>query len=147
MRWPMKRISAAAILLCCLGHCGTLSARDWHAAPGFRWADLTLPTAGHAGFAQLPPSATGILFTHWLAQDRNLTNQMLLNGSGVAAGDVDGDGLCDLFFCGLDGPNALYRNLGDWKFEDITAAAGVACPGLDATGAVLADLDGDGDLD
>src|SRR5260370_15021280 len=72
---------------------------------------------------------------------------MLLNGWGVAAGDVDGDGLCDLYFCGLDGPNALYRKLGNWKFQDVTAAAGVACPELDATGAVFADIDGDGDLD
>src|SRR5260370_30303102 len=72
---------------------------------------------------------------------------MLLNGSGVAAGDVDGDGLCDLYFCGLDGPNVLYRNLGNWKFQDVTAAAGLACPDLDATGAVFADIDGDGDLD
>jgi hypothetical protein len=78
---------------------------------------------------------------------RSLTNHILLNGSGVAAGDVDGDGFCDLYFCGLDGRNALYRNLGDWRFVDIAVEAGVDCPNLDATGAVLADLDGDGDLD
>ena len=65
----------------------------------------------------------------------------------MAAGDVDGDGWVDLYFCGLDGPNKLYRNLGNWQFEDITSLAGVACPDLDATGTALADLDGDGDLD
>src|SRR5439155_11884710 len=40
-----------------------------------------------------------------------------------------------------------FRNLGDWKFEDITAGAGVACEGQASTGAVFADVDGDGDLD
>ncbi len=99
------------------------------------------------GFVRLLPAATGIRFTNFVAESRSLTNHILLNGSGVAAGDVDGDGRCDLYFCRIDGPNALYRNLGDWKFEDISGPAGVACPQLDATGAVLADLDGDGDLD
>ena len=65
----------------------------------------------------------------------------------MAAGDVDGDGLCDLFFCGLSGGSRLYRNLGGWHFEDITARAGITCTNLDATGAVFADINGDGHLD
>src|SRR5213078_3935216 len=68
-------------------------------------------------------------------------------GSGVALGDVDGDGWCDIYFARLDGPNVLYRNLGNWKFEDITAAAGVGCPEQYSTGVAFADVDGDGDLD
>jgi len=123
------------------------SSYDWKDGKGYRSAELTLPKAGHAGFQMLPPEQTGITFTNFLAAERHLTNQILLNGSGVACGDVDGDGWCDVYFCGLDGPNKLYRNLGNWKFEDITESAGVACPNLDATGAVLADIDGDGDLD
>ena len=47
----------------------------------------------------------------------------------------------------MDGPNVLYRNLVGWRFEDVTEAAGVAAPDRFSTGAVLADLDGDGDLD
>src|SRR5437763_8374585 len=120
---------------------------DWKEGNGFRFAELAVPQAGKTGFQLLPSATTGITFTNWLAQERHLTNQILLNGSGVACGDVDGDRWCDVYFCGLDGPNRLYRNLGNWKFEDITNAAGVACPNLDATGAVLADIDGDGDLD
>src|SRR5439155_1765002 len=71
-------------------------------------------------------------------------NRILENGSGVALGDVDGDGWCDIYFCRTEGPNVLYRNLGNWKFEDITAKAGVACPDQYSTGAVFADVDGDG---
>ena len=70
-----------------------------------------------------------------------------LGGAGIAAGDVDGDGWCDLFFCSMGGRSALYRNRGNWRFEEITAAAGLACEGQDSTGAVFADVDGDGDLD
>ncbi len=99
------------------------------------------------GFTLLGPEVTGVGFTNVLAESRYLTNQMLLNGGGVAAGDVDGDGWCDLFFCGLDNDHALYRNLGGWRFEDVTGVAGVACAGMNGAGAALVDLDGDGDLD
>ena len=122
-------------------------ALDWVQGSGFRSAQVVIPAAGRAGFQLLGAQTTGILFTNFLALERSTTNQIFLNGSGVAAGDVDGDGWCDLYFCGLDGANVLYRNLGAWKFEDITVSAGVACADLAATGAVFADLDGDGDLD
>lgn len=106
---------------------------------------------GHTGFVSLPPAATGISFTNRLPIERSLTNHILLNGSGVALGDVDGDGRCDIFLAGLGGGSALYRNLGDWKFENVTAGAFPApadqegsLDSLDVSGAVLVDLDGDG---
>jgi hypothetical protein len=75
-------------------------------------------------------------------------------GSGVAIGDVDGDGRPDVFLSSKTGPNRLFRNLGGFRFEDITAAAGVAGPaategGASAwkQGAAFADIDNDGDLD
>ncbi|MSU62039.1 MAG: hypothetical protein EXS31_06535 [Pedosphaera sp.] len=120
---------------------------DWHQHPTHRQATLTIPASARSGFTTLEPAITGITFTNTLADERSLTNQIFLNGSGVAAGDIDGDGLCDLYFCGLDSRNALYRNLGNWRFEDITAAASVACADQPSTGAALADIDGDGDLD
>ena len=115
--------------------------------PIFGNHQLAIPSFGKTGLTLLSPGTTGVTFTNVLAEARHLTNQILLNGSGVAAGDVDGDGRCDLYFCALDGPNALYLNLGNWHFENITAQAGVACDGVDAAGAVLGDVDGDGDLD
>ncbi len=120
----------------------------WHAGPGCRLAEVRPTAARGAGFALVAPEQTGVGFTNLLPEARHLLSQILPNGSGVAAGDVDQDGWCDLFFCGMkDSGCRLYRNLGDWRFADVTQAAGVACPGLDCTGAAFADLDGDGDLD
>ncbi len=101
----------------------------------------------NSGFTRLSPSVTGLNFTNQIADIRAITNRNLLSGSGVALGDVDGDGRCDVYFCGLDNDNRLFRNLGDWKFQDITSAAGVSCPNEDSTGAVFVDLDADRDLD
>ena len=99
------------------------------------------------GFIARPPAATGLNFTNRLTDADALRNQNLTLGSGVAAGDYDGDGLCDLYFSSITGDNALFRNRGNWSFENVTAATGAALAGQTNTGAVFADLDGDGDLD
>ena len=127
--------------------CSPAPALDWHDAQGYRWAQLTVPGPARTGFELLPSSLTGLQFTNLLTEERGLTNQIFMNGSGLALGDVDADGWVDIFLCGIDSPNRLYRNRGGWKFEDITAAAGLAAPNQASTGAVFADIDGDGDLD
>src|ERR1043165_8258285 len=102
-------------------------AGDWQTGGGYRWKQLDPPAPGRTGFAKLEGSVTGIRFSSQLAPERYLTNTMLLNGSGVALGDVDGDGWCDVFLCRLAGGSVLYRNLGNWKFEDISQTAGGNC--------------------
>ena len=100
-----------------------------------------------SGFKRLESKLTNINFSNLLDDERSIRNRNLLSGSGVAAGDVDGDGLCDLYFCGLENGNKLYRNLGGWKFSDVTDISKVSCFGQDSTAAAFADIDGDGDLD
>lgn len=119
----------------------------WETGPGYRSAPLAVPATGHDGFSRVPGSVSGIRFTNVLSTESGVRTQLRLAGSGVAAGDVDGDGWCDLYFCAMEGGNRLYRNLGGWRFEDITEKAGAGCLGQFSTGAVLADVDGDGDLD
>ncbi|MFM7215970.1 MAG: FG-GAP repeat domain-containing protein, partial [Verrucomicrobiota bacterium] len=105
------------------------------------------PTGPPAGFAVAPAQTTGLRFVNRLTPTQIAANRLLEDGSGVALGDVDGDGRCDVYLCSLGGDNRLFRNLGEWRFEDITARSGVGCAGQSSTGAVLADVDGDRDLD
>jgi hypothetical protein len=119
----------------------------WESGVGFRSAPLSVPVGGQAGFTLLKPDDTGIAFSNRLTDEAVAKNRLYEIGSGVALGDVDGDGWVDIYFSRLEGDNVLYRNLGNWKFEDVTATAGVACPNQFSTGCALADIDGDGDLD
>lgn len=112
-----------------------------------RRTSLIVPPRQAEGFHLLSARETGVHFTNQLSDQNAADNQILLNGSGVAIGDVDADGLADIYLCGLDGPNALFRNLGGLRFEEITPMAGVACSEDFSTGAALVDIDGDGDND
>src|SRR5687767_7446273 len=120
---------------------------EWKASSGFRAASITAPAGGRDGFTLSDLGTTGVRFTNVLADAAAVENQIRLNGSGLALGDVDGDGWCDIYFCGLENANALYRNLGNWRVEGVTAAAGEGCEGQFSMGAGCADVDGDGDLD
>jgi len=110
----LGRIGLFAFLSCIsLGFVPPLTALEWKAGRGYRWAELAAPKSGQTGFTQLAGEQTGIAFTNYLSDESAAKNQIRLIGSGVALGDVDGDGWCDIYLCRLEGPNVLYRNLGN----------------------------------
>ncbi len=101
-------------------------------------------------FRRLPPAETGVGFENVLAEgaDFNILNYLYYyNGGGVAVGDVNQDGLPDLFFTANEGANRLYLGRGGFRFDDVTEKAGVAGTGDWSTGATMADVNGDGRLD
>jgi hypothetical protein len=95
----------------------------WETRDGFRSAALSVPASDQAGFALLEPSETGIAFSNRLADETVAKNRLYEIGSGVALGDVDGDGRVDIYFCRLEGDNVLYRNLGDSRKSRPTPAS------------------------
>ena len=118
----------------------------WTEVAGARWRPLAVQ-GGDGGFTAVPLSWSGVDFGNALSDASFLENQMRGNGSGVTAGDVNGDGRPDIYLARLEGPNALYINLGDWRFREMAAESGVAAGDRFSTGAIFADVDGDGDLD
>ncbi len=138
-----------ASLLIVLAACSRAPSVDpsWHQESGYRWRALAVPTRGHTGFTQLTAAATGITHRNDVDDEHALANRNLLTGAGVAVGDVDGDGLPDLFFASVEHPAALYHNNGGFHFTDVTASSGIDTKGLATTGAVFADVNGDGALD
>ena len=115
-------------------------------ADSFQTARLQPIQGGQPGFRLQSSAITGVDFVNVLSRETALTNAVVLNGAGLAIGDVNGDGWADLYFCNLQGSNRLYRNLGDWRFEEIKDEM-IACEGQFSTGAAFADVDGDEDLD
>src|SRR3982750_2731313 len=93
---------------------------------------------------------TGIQFSNNV-EDGRLENSFLFrnfyNGGGVAIGDINNDGLADVFLTSNSGHNKLFLNKGNFKFEDISKKAGIIEDDKWNTGVVFADVNGDGWLD
>ena len=101
-------------------------------------------------FDVLTGEETGIDFSNNLVEtdDFNILDYLYFyNGGGVAVGDINGDGLPDIYLSGNQVKNKLYLNKGNLRFEDITDQAGVAGRSDWQTGAVMGDVNGDGLLD
>ncbi len=101
-------------------------------------------------FYQVPASHSKVDFENSLhdTDDFNIIEYLYFyNGGGVAAGDINNDGLVDIYFSSNQQSNRLYLNSGNFTFQDITAKAGVAGEGNWKTGVVMADVNGDGLLD
>jgi enediyne biosynthesis protein E4 len=135
----MKIRSFVLLLACCsLGACHHRDSASGAAA------DKPL-------FRLLAPEQTHIGFTNQLTEGLNtnvLMYEYFYNGGGVAIGDLNGDGLPDIYFTGNMVDNKLYLNLGHLQFREITEESGAAGrSGPWKTGVTMADVDGDGKLD
>ncbi|OLY94206.1 Repeat domain-containing protein [Cnuella takakiae] len=102
-------------------------------------------------FTLVDPGDSGVSFANKL-QERKLFGILYFlyyyNGGGVATGDINNDGLTDIYFTANSrGNNKLYLNKGNFQFEDITAKAGVAGGSDWCSGVTMADVNGDGLLD
>ena len=96
-RIPQRFLACLLGALWAVGQAALLAAD-----PGFRSLALPEPSGTRVGFTRIDPSAAGLTFTNVLAGDAYFTNAVAHNGSGVAIGDVDGDGRPDLYLCGLN---------------------------------------------
>lgn len=95
------------------------------------------------------PTHTAVTFANTITTNDSVnvqTDVYVYNGAGVAVGDIDNDGLPDLFFTGNMVSSRLYVNKGDMRFDDITESAGVKTDRW-ATGAAMVDINSDGYLD
>jgi len=115
-----------------------------------------LQSCQESGSDEAPPlfvlrdSSTGVFFENKLVYDEQFNPYIyrnFYNGGGVALGDINNDGLEDIYFTGNMVDNKLFLNKGDWQFEDITIPAGVACLNVWSTGATFVDINNDGLLD
>jgi enediyne biosynthesis protein E4 len=94
--------------------------------------------------------STGIDFSNKVTDTKDFnvfTYRNFYNGGGVAIGDVNNDGLADVFFTANMGSNKLYKNKGNWQFEDVSEKAGFVQKQDWSTGVVMVDINHDGWLD
>ena len=113
------------------------------------WLGACRGDGGRPLFQLLSPDDTGIRFANTITTSDSVnvqTDVYIYNGAGVAAGDIDNDGLPDLFFSGNMVSSRLYLNKGEMRFEDVTDRAGVGTTRW-ATGATMVDINDDGLLD
>ena len=134
--------------------CNNNKEEEQPAPPGelttIEYADSTSSAEEKSLFTELDSVQTGISFSNPITENEQiniLSYEYLYNGGGVAAGDINNDGLTDLYFSGNMVPNKLYLNLGNFKFRDITSASGTDGGMGYKSGITMADVNSDGLLD
>ncbi len=131
-------IAAIALPILIISACETKNARE------------KIIEKSSTDFELLDYSQTGVDFAN-IIQDKPMMNVLMYqyyhNGAGVACGDFDKDGLTDLYFVGNFGKNHLYKNLGNFKFRDVTDSSNSAGGFGWSTGVCLIDINNDGLLD
>ncbi|PXX30575.1 VCBS repeat-containing protein [Arenibacter sp. ARW7G5Y1] len=111
---------------------------------------LSSQTGPKTRFTLLDSITTNVSFINWI-EDNSETNifeeENFYNGGGVAIGDINNDGLLDIYLGGNQVPDKLYLNLGNLQFKDITPNAGISNNGTWSSGVTMVDINGDGLLD
>ncbi|MFL1012643.1 VCBS repeat-containing protein [Flavisericum labens] len=101
-------------------------------------------------FSNLDSKQTGVKFTNTVENGKEVnifTYRNFYNGGGVAIGDINNDNLPDIYFTANQGPNKLFLNKGDLKFEDISKSANIEGNNVWSTGVNMVDINNDGLLD
>ncbi len=146
-------VSALPLLTSCLASCsGRPSAKTpaWLVERARQEAELAARSHVMHDFRFTDQrQASGITFQNRIVDDAGRAYELAHydHGSGVCAADVDGDGLPDLYFVTQLGTNELWKNVGNGRFVDVTARAGLAMPDEIGVGCAFADVDNDGDPD
>lgn len=112
--------------------------------------DFDMTTNDGKLFSLIPSSHSNIDFQNNVVQTRennHIINVEFITGGGVAVGDINNDGLPDLFFTGNQSADRLYLNLGNFEFKDISKSAGITQDKLWSSGVTFVDIDRDGDQD
>ncbi|MCK0146267.1 VCBS repeat-containing protein [Arenibacter sp. F26102] len=133
------RVSLILLVLLSLGSCSQK-----------KEVDKTTEMKEETLFSLLASEKTGIDFVNKVVNQKNFNifkYRNFYNGGGVAIGDINNDGLPDIYLTGNMVPNKLYLNKGGLKFEDISAAAGVEGNKPWSTGVTMVDINNDGFLD
>jgi len=137
-------LSSLLILICLLFSCQETDNMEIDSK------DDAMPPIASPLFKETSIAESGLDFSNIVKEDKNFNYLKYIyayNGGGVAIGDIDGDGLEDIFLGSNQDNDRLFKNLGGLKFKDITSEAGLDKDSGWSTGLSMVDIDADGDLD